>query len=296
MLLPPLSLDLSFRRAFTLLLTIALLLSVACKHGSSKTPAPNPSHPSEPDAQESADTDTPQFVVPAQLDFLVREAWVKLPDSKGYCAQDYDNFPGGGIYTFYCHINQRGSFADLSSLLGMPIFLSGPHKNGVLNRTAEDSFGHYNPEFVQTIAEWAIPALHDKVFRENTEYIYEYAIQERAQIYWVTYQKLQKHPDFLQAQQEELLYYMDQGLVPSSFLEKFYYFMNPVFIENNDDLQSAYSLLAEYGYDAGWDGNVVKSAVTFWIRRSIDGTAQDFAYGLRQLLQTYDFHFLKNSL
>ena len=40
--------------------------------------------------------------------------------------------------------------------------------------------------------------------------------------------------------------------------------------------------------DGGYNGNVVKTAVGFWMRREMDDTKAIFAKGLTKLLQQYD--------
>ena len=44
----------------------------------------------------------------------------------------------------------------------------------------------------------------------------------------------------------------------------------------------------DHGFDGGWNGNAVKTAVAFCIRRSVDGTADEFYAGLVSLLKLYD--------
>jgi len=49
----------------------------------------------------------------------------------------------------------------------------------------------------------------------------------------------------------------------------------------------------KHGFDGGHNGNVVKTCIAFWIRRTIDGTANEFYKGLLKLLKTYDPGLLK---
>ena len=45
-------------------------------------------------------------------------------------------------------------------------------------------------------------------------------------------------------------------------------------------------------YNNGFDGNVVKNVVGFWLRRDIDGTEPLFFDALLTLLETYDAKWL----
>ena len=66
---------------------------------------------------------------------------------------------------------------------------------------------------------------------------------------------------------------------------KHFYFMNDGFCGHADE---GFSYFYEHDFAAGFDGNVVKSCTAFWIRRSIDGTDDEFYAGLETLIRTYD--------
>jgi hypothetical protein len=42
------------------------------------------------------------------------------------------------------------------------------------------------------------------------------------------------------------------------------------------------------GFDGGYEGNVVKTSVGFWLRRSMDGTDREFFDALVTLRNTYE--------
>lgn len=280
------------------LLIILSLGLVHCQHAPEPTAAADPTRNAPQETQSEPVSNEPHAPTSrkmlAQLDrkpafaalsLLVRQSWFSLPGSSDRCAQSYDYFPGGGIYSFYCHTMVIKNFQPLEEALQMPIFLSGPHQLGELNRTSETSFGHYNPEFVQTLTQWAAPALKDDNFRRATQEIYNDYVQPLARIMWATYSKLRNNPDFWRQEQAYLQAYMTRKGSPNYSVENYFFFMHPDFIPNASHDNPFWP---SQGFDAGYDGNVTKSAVGFWVRRAIDGTADDFAHALEQLLIVYD--------
>ena len=219
---------------------------------------------------------------------IVNQAWAEL-QVVGHRCDTFDYFPNGGMYTVYCRLKNFGSFSQLETALGIPVFRSGPHQGGRLDRTSETEFGHYNPEFVQGLAEWALPDEEGENFHLIAEATYDYALADLARVYWATYQKLKSEPDFWRAQQEELKAHMAAGEVPFDFYEKFFFFMNPHFMERPD---GDFDFFHSRGFDGDHNGNVVKTAVGFWIRRGIDATADEFAGQLEVVMLRFDEEFV----
>lgn len=272
-------------------LSAALLLLTSCQSAPSATGAPAEAagdtpaeHSSAADAEAAARHQRLQIATDILYRFSER-AWDGLMRSANACDNLFDYFPGGGIRSFYCHLQEFATYDQIETILDMPVFLSGPHVDGQLDHHSRSSFGHYNPEFVRTIASWALPAARDRQFLLGTRSVYERGVQPLARTYWATYQKLKANPDYWRSQQHEVQAYLAGDGMPEFYYEKYFVFMNDAFIANRDQpIEYFYGR----GFDGGYDGNVVKSAVGFWIRRGIDGTAHEFARGLEQLLALYD--------
>jgi hypothetical protein len=118
--------------------------------------------------------------------------------------------------------------------------------------------------------------------------MYDEYVAPLARTFFVTRGKLMRNPAYLESETRAYLAMVKAGKLPPMYYEKFFYFMNPSFIEMDGDE----NYLSRNGFDGGWDGNVVKTCVAFWIRRTIDGTAQEFNEGLESLLRAYDGDFL----
>lgn len=193
------------------------------------------------------------------------------------CESEQTWLPEYGMRGFYCHIKNGFNFAQLQSLVDMPIFLSGPHQNQQLDLTARYSFGHYNPAFIHWLGNNIIPENPSPEFLQTTQAFYIAYIQSLARTYYLVYRILQLNPDYKEAEKQRYA-----QLIQSQELPEFYS------TSNYFDMQSNYAELAQYAEIEF----TVASAMTFWLRRLMDGTAGDFILVLKKLLKTYDVGFL----
>lgn len=228
--------------------------------------------------------------VPAVIDAAVRAAWRDIGGTRSRC-DEYDYFPHGGMRNFYCHAMNFMDYRRFAELVGTPVFSGGPHSERELKLDSPGSFGHYNREFVVRLRHVMIPGERDVGFRAATQGIYDGYVRPLARIFFVTYRKLRDNPLYLDREKRDYLAKLKSGTLKPYHYEKYFYFMNPGFIGRGKNE----SYLMEHGFDGGWDGNVVKTCVAFWIRRSIDGTADEFYAGLEKLLKNYDGGFLAES-
>jgi hypothetical protein len=194
------------------------------------------------------------------------------------CEAEKTWMPEVGMRGFYCHVKKALNTAQLQGLAGVPIFLSGPHNDGVLNLDARFEFGHYNPEFVQWLKQHFLPETLSAEFVENTYPAYNAYVQPLARTYHLVYRILQR--EAAKTKQKQLLYLKEMKEQTLSEFHTTYNYLN--FAQQYPELQTH----ARSDFE-------VASAVTFWLRRMIDGTAPDFAAILTQLLSVYDSNFLE---
>jgi len=174
-------------------------------------------------------------------------------------------------------------------MLPVGIFRSGPHGQ-TLDLNNPKDFGRYNPQFVDLIVEHGIPASRDEDFRRLTQGIYDEYVSPLARIMYMTYRKFEQNPELLRTEKNKFLQLLDTADgVPPYYYEKYFYFMNPGFAENPE---GGFEAFVDDGFDAGYSGNVVKTAAFFWIRRSVDGTDRLFFRGLEKLMNAYDRDYL----
>lgn len=221
-------------------------------------------------------------------------AWTGISASVNACPDDYDYFPSGGMRNYWCHLSSLLSLPELEQAAGRPIFLAGPHQAGKLDLANPGDFGHYNPAFVVWAGKVAIP--EDPETRRRLQPVYDQYMQPLARIHWVVWQKLQANP---KCTSKELNLYQariragtsNTGGSWGAWYERWFFYMNPAFCQK----AGQDNWLMDHGFDGGVDGNVTKTAVGFWLRRIMDGTADEFAAALQNLLAAFDPAMLRGA-
>lgn len=221
------------------------------------------------------------------INSTVASVWQNLPTSGSQCP-DFDYFPDGGMQNFWCHISKDMPLSLLEEATGQKIFLSGPH-GATLNLKDKTKFGQYNPKFVEALTKLVVPSEDDTTFIAQTQSVYNSHVRPLARFHFLTLQKLQKNPAC--AKKETLQYKSNIEKAADEqqewYNERWFYFMNPKFC-TTDNIDA----LFDDGFDGGHDGNVVKTATGFWLRRSMDGTQPLFVGALEALLTRYDSEWL----
>ncbi len=198
---------------------------------------------------------------------LIRNVWLNLDRTENQCDTLYDYFPDGGIRIFYCHLKTFIDYETLLRLAGVSAFRAGPHTDERLDLDARFGFGRYNPDFVRWLVANAVPAAEDPAFRRVTQPLFDRYVAPLAKTAYVTHEELMTDPAVLQREKEIYLSGIRSRTLPEPFYEKYY------------DFKGLFS--------RGHDGNVVKTCVAFWLRRSIDGTEPLFFAGLSRLMEVY---------
>lgn len=207
-----------------------------------------------------------RWIKEEQAPELIQEIWQQLDkinnhDNKA-CAAEKD-----AVRFLYCHLKKVINDVHLETLAKLPIFVQGPHQEAQLNLEAKNDFGYYNKEFVMWLNEKWEAASQDSHFRTWTAPMYRRYIQKLARTFYEVALQLKNYPE-------------DFGKEKRNYLTKknasphccHYPWFHPVFVEEAPQ--------------------AVNMSVAFWIRRSIDGTDQEWREGLRRLLETYDMEFL----
>ena len=195
-----------------------------------------------------------------------------LDQTQNQCPELFDAFPEGGMRIFYCHVKTFLSYKRLQKLAHKPIFIKGPHSKTLLNLKNKNEFGYYNKAFVTWLRNEFISAIKSAQFKKSTQTVYHQYIQSLARTYYLVHELLIIDPGYLQQELEHYLKLIEINSLPEYYVNRYYEFA---------DL-----------FDQGFNGDVVKTAVLFWIRRVIDGTEAEFFIGLETLLKAYDTHFI----
>ncbi len=202
---------------------------------------------------------------------------------------DFDYFPNGGIQNFWCHRPADITMAAVRQLAGVDIFSSGPHKEDLL-LTATNDFGHYHPAFVRWLVDRAGPSPRGSVAQRATQKAYDAHLKPLAEIFWATLGKALQNRECFEREKSAYAGLITQKKLPKDYYERWFYFMNPYFCEKP---KKSEDFMMKNGFDAGVDGNVTKTVVGFWLRRSIDGTMDTFAEGLKKVMASYQPELLE---
>ncbi len=151
---------------------------------------------------------------------------------------------------------------------GVPVFLSGPHGPDRIDFLNESDFGHYNPAFLKW-AESQIPDQPEGAFYYLTQSAFDNYFSEQFRRLALSAAVLEAQPHLLQ-----------EGLV-----------IYKPFLDSGDHF-SPYVRLAKVGINYGTEFNgqyddLDKQALAFWIRRSIDGTYDEFQKIVRKIARIY---------
>ena len=217
---------------------------------------------------------------PSALESALREV-----TRKSQC-QDFDYYPNGGIQNFWCHRSARISLASIRELAGVDIFTKGPHNADTLQLDAASDFGRYNPAFVRFLIDKAGPSEHGSAAQKATQPSYDAHLKPLAEIFWKTYAKSQSDKECFAREKAAYGDLIAKKKLPKDYYERWFYFMNPYFCDRG--AQHNFTFYSDNAFDAGVDGNVTKSVIGFWLRRSLDGTMDAFAEGLRKMLAAYE--------
>lgn len=210
------------------------------------------------------------------------------------CPDEQTWIPELGIRGLYCHVKAFLSYERLQALLSENIFVQGPHDGGSLNFKAPWDFGYYNVDVLKRLTEQVIlPSLTDVEFVAATQDSYDDYLKALARSYYAAYQFLHTadaawvgNPIGVSYQDHEAVY-ADRESIEASYLEHLEQqslpddFLQEVFREPTDRIVDE--------SDPEWYN--VNTAFGWWLRRSIDGSEQEFFRILELFLMTYDAEF-----
>jgi hypothetical protein len=218
------------------------------------------------------------------------------------------SYLSGGPRSLYAHLKTLMDLEKMKSLAPVPIFLSGPHAKDFTFRSYQ--FGRYNPEFVRWAGANLIPAASNPAFRDLTAPVYHKHLKEVARVYFLAHQYVAQHGTEVKTLQAQYVASIDEyrdkpydeqipgpgDVLQAVFADSF----ADLFLKKNDlnaffgTAKGNPSARLSYSWITNDDQYFASTAVGFWIRREIDGTAPDFFAGLKKLLETYDAAFLKD--
>ena len=212
---------------------------------------------------------------------VLRRTFAKLPEfAKSTPEREYRALhtwlPERGLRGLYAKVRTKAGLAVLENLSGVKVFLKGPHQKGKLNLKAKSDFGRYNPTFVRWLATHGIPGRQDPILRRQLQPVYDKHLRRTARGVYVAHQNLKTQPRRMKQTQARYLELLEAKKDAGEFLQE-------TFRDDTDRYEKS-----------GHDWYEVNVAHGFWVRRSIDGTIDEFHTALTRLLETYNPDFLQS--
>jgi len=185
-----------------------------------------------------------------------------------------------GCWSYIPDIGIRGRYAAaksalnpaiLGKLVGEPVYLSGPHSGADLNLGSNTEFGHYNPEFLRKLGLILKDITRNKKLVKELQPFYDAHLKDYLRIHLFAYPKFAKNKELMRKYVE----YVRKGESGASF----YPFRDELSAFTNEMKKR------NIGDDVG---HIAYSVPSFWVRRTLDRTQDDFFELLTIIVETFD--------
>ncbi len=261
------------------LLRLVVVLGLAA--GGSAVAAPQDDGAGKPQKTTTVAAPTPVKHPPSKVATALSSAWSALASPPAPCLDMHDLIGGEGLRSLHCTLRGVLGVAELEAFAGIPAFLDGPHGQGDL-RLHATRFGAYNPSMVAWVQDELLPDASDTDFIGRTQWIYDQSIRSMARAYHRSYVQL-SHNLWHFDQERRYLVEMIDGRRPwASMGARF----------QEDTLRAVLDLDIR-AERLNWYH--VDTAIRYWQRRSIDGSADEVFHALESLLSLYDPDFLDHA-
>jgi len=176
-----------------------------------------------------------------------------------------------GLRSKYALAKNYASLSILEETFDEDVFLRGPH-HGDMDFNSTTSFGYYNPMFITKVHDALNTALKNPVFKQVAQPFYDNHLRSMANTYQEAFLHIEKNPDLKKRLVNKYIRMVAQpdGTTEGSLQEYFRTFAED--LEKGSQRADVYE-----GF----------TAPSFWIRRSIDGTDDEFI----KLLEMAISHF-----
>ncbi len=179
---------------------------------------------------------------------------------------DY-GFDDGGTLNSFEYIRSLMTYSQFQKKSPVEIFLKGPHTNTTLNLNSQNSFGHYNPEFVKLLHTSINKLIHDKDFINTTRSsLTKFKIIDKLKGYIKVYNIIQENQSEFNKIKSEFV-----DLIETNKWDSYYYREKLPSILNTSDY---------------W--NWSETNYYFWIRRDIDDTKDKWHQIILDVITAYD--------
>ncbi|OSM01975.1 putative secreted protein [Magnetofaba australis IT-1] len=176
-------------------------------------------------------------------------------------------------------LNQKLTRENLEALLGISMYRAGPHPPPRIIADATESFGYYNPAFVQSLATQLEVAAENVALRAVAQLYYDAHLKPIARAYAgarAILDATELLPQINQIKADYIAAMREGALEPGAF-------GNPPYM--------ALLELSRPLEEAGLDPYDSVTGMGFWVRRELDGTAPQFRALMERALALFDPQF-----
>lgn len=218
-----------------------------------------------------------------------------------------------GFRFLYCLLRNLTDLSKVTSISGIPVFIDGGPHQVDMNWNEPYSFGHYNPDFLNWVDKFLIPAgRNDARFNQLTRGVYQTYLQSLARALYHSHEILFASPHKFEAfkAKYERAGSRYRARLQSGEVNESRFASNDIprsieairadYLrrlgartdrENGDFLQESYRWLSDYlATEKNDDWYLANVAGGFWVRRSIDGTEPQVFGLLSKLMKAFDSH------
>ncbi len=214
-----------------------------------------------------------QPIEPAVFKIMeVTALWDLLKSNYEPIRERDDTWLDVGLRSKYAMARNYASMDVIEATFGQPIFLRGPH-NGDLDFNSTTSFGYYNPNFIASVHKAVEATLANPMFKAMGKGVYEKHLKSMAHTYIDAHKYLKEQDDLRNTLTQEYLLMMakPEGTMDGSLQEKFRGYAEKM--ENSTAKSNIYEAF---------------TAPAFWLRRSIDGTDDEFVALLKMVVTEFE--------
>lgn len=187
--------------------------------------------------------------------------------------------PESGIRGRYAQFKTKLSRQIVEKIIGHKAFIKGPHGQTLKFNSLTD-FGHYNPIFLEQLIRKMNALYAKKTFVKTFQDFYDAELRDYLRVYYQAYNFIKYNEDLKGIYLEHIRTFKKHPKLAAQGL-------SPAFEMHND-----FYIFANDMQDDGYDVYEGYSCPSFWLRRSIDGTSDQFYTLLTSTLNTFDPEFI----
>lgn len=195
--------------------------------------------------------------------------------------------PESGIRGRYEGGKKYLSIAALEEIIGLKVFIKGPHTKGINFKSIAD-FGYYNPKFLIQLNRILKSIYKHRTFIENTQLLYNSQLKRYLRTLYLSYDIAAENEQIINGYLNAISGAKNDSYENGKISSVYGGSSRPSFYLQESFREFAQSIERE-GYDV-YEGFTCPG---FWIRRSIDGTQNHFYKLLILTMNHYDKEFLE---